>query len=402
MALIWSVAFVGATASAQTWVRDTMRDPTAVTAAVATPAQNDRGPAGLQGTLSAEVGLEYTDNARLTTDGEDALALVLGLKVGLDMPLTEQNQFHLQVAGTRRIYLDGPDGLHSYQSIAPGSDLGFDVFVGRAKIRTFVSASLQEDPIESVVISQTDRFGRLNIDAGAQLDWDMNRVVLQGMVLYGWQDQTAGGNGLDAKRRAVSLQPYFPLGKGGGWGVSLSASDLDYDLAQQNDSHSESVGVFLQHLISRQMRFMAEAGVQRSSFDRDGSINDNEDFSGAYGSLRFDHQVRRALRYTVIAAQEVQDGIGTNFYEIRSIRVAPQLALWRQSHLDCMWLWERIHESGSFGESATRQTLQARLQRPLSSRLEASLEWRWVDKRSDIAARSYTRNRIAIFVQYSL
>ncbi len=386
---------------AQSWLRESVQDPTVVTGGDGRTTSGNLDGSGISGTVTFRGGVEYTDNLRLERSGRSGLALVIGANGGLNMPLTVNNELYLQVAVERKVYVSGDHGDASFMSVAPGTNLGMDVFVGRAKLRGFINLMMQEDPVESVVVNETDRFGRLNADAGVQLDWDLNRVILQGLAMAGRQWHTHGDGSLDAWRYAYSLRPYFPQGAGGGWGLNAAWSEVDYLRQIQNDLDGFSFGLFAQQMITRNMRVLGEVGWQEFDFAETGSILDQDDFHGIYGSLRLDHQLRRTFRYSVLVGEDVNEGIGTNYYRVTRVLFAPQWAFAKQTHLDVTLSHEWIDESSAIGESATRLGATARLQRVLSSRMNGSLEWRYVRKDSSIQTRSYERNQVSLILEYA-
>ena len=386
---------------AQNWMRDSIQESTLLSGDSGNTQNSGGNEESFTGTFAVRTGLMYSDNVKLEREGSSGFAWVLGGNLGFQMPLTVNNELYLQVALNRHIYFSGQKGQQDFQTISPGSNLGLDVYVGRAKIRTFLNMSLQEDPVQAVVVNETDRFGRFNLDGGVQLDWNMNKVVLQAMTLVGRQWHTAGDGSLDAWRYANNLRFFFPKGASGGVGLSIGRSEIDYLKVIQNDTETMSYGIFAHQMLSKNSRISGRFGYQDSSFSNSGTISDTENYSGFYGSLIFDHQVRKSVRYSLMFSHDISDGIGTNFYQISSVRFTPQLTIWKDSFLDVTIGHDWIDESGTFGESATRWNASARVKRSLGSHLSGTLEWQFLDKSSDIFSRTYARNMITALVEYT-
>lgn len=174
-------------AFAQSWVRDHTVQPDSLTGGGGSRAGAAMRMGALEGAASLFADLRYNDNIRLEADGAGGTSLELGAKLGLRYPLTNENELTLDAVVTHEFYLGGVQGSHAYRTIEPGSALAMNAYVGRAKLHPFITASLQEDPISSPVLNNTDRFGRLNVDAGVQLDWDMNKIIWQAAVMGGRQ-----------------------------------------------------------------------------------------------------------------------------------------------------------------------------------------------------------------------
>lgn len=386
----------------QVWLRESLQVPEVMTGGASVTENGDTDADEISGRVTLLAGFEYTDNVMLSENGDDGLAFVYGGTGGFRMPLTVNNELYFQATAMQRVYISGEEGETDFASIAPGSNLGMDVFVGQAKIRGFANISLQEDPVESIVVNETDQFGRFNLDTGVQADWNMNKVVLQGMAMTGWQWQTSGDGSLDAQRAALNLRAYFPQNGSNGWGITTGWSEVDFDLDVQNDSETFSIGVLGQQILSRSTRVSAEIGWQNSTYARNGSIGDYDDYEGLYGALQFDHQVRRALRYSLVLRHDANDGIGTNYFGITSVILTPQVTLWRQTHMGVVLGYDWIDESGPVGETATRANARLRLERALSSQLSGSVEWQYLKKDSDLAGRSFERNMFTLMFEYAL
>lgn len=357
----------------------------------------------LEGAFSAFTEFRYNDNVRLEAGpGISAGSVQLGGKVRLHYPISAVNDLTLEASAAQEFFFRPIEGRQTYRTIEPGSALGLDVIVGRAKIHPFVTAQLQEDPITSPVLNDTDRFGRLNLDAGVQVDWDLNRAVLQGSAIVGRQEELDGGNGyLNAWRRAVSLRPVFPLGPGQLWGLSFSGSQNDYDRTRQNDSTTLSAGGLLSLSLGKNRRMQLSAGLSRTDYETRGSIADYDDRRGLYGQFQFDHQVRRAMRYTVLLRHDGYEGFGTNFYQITSLSLTPQLNVFRRGELSTGIAYEWIDESGTRGEQAERIGLNCALKVPIGRKFDATLSWQYFSKHSDRIGRDYTRQLWAIRLNYT-
>ncbi len=357
----------------------------------------------IQGSISFFAELRFNDNIRLEESANSSgPSLQLGGKVGFNYPISDMNEIALEASVAQEFFLGSVKGEKSFRTIEPGSTLGMNVLVGRAKIHPFITAQLQEDPITAPVLDNTARYGRLNVDAGVQLDWDMNRVIWQGSALMGRQEEISGGNGsLNAWRRAVSLRPMFPLGPGQAWGLSASLSKNDYDRRIQNDSTTFSYGGLFALSVGKNKRLQASGGISNTDYDTSGSIQDFEDASGLYGQVQFDHQVRRTMRYTVMLRHDDYEGFGTNFYHITSLGITPQMNVFRRGELSTGFTYEWIDESGPKGEASNRVGINIALKMPLGRRIDGTVSWQYYSKDADTPARGYTRQLWALRLNYT-
>jgi hypothetical protein len=151
-----SILMLAIPARAQEWVRDHMTQPDTLTGAGGSRAGAAMRMGAIEGALSVFADLRYNDNVRLEVSGESGTSLELGAKVGLRYPLSTENELTLDALVTHEFYLSGVRGSHAYRSIQPGSALGMNAYIGRAKLHPFITASLQEDPISSPVLNNTE------------------------------------------------------------------------------------------------------------------------------------------------------------------------------------------------------------------------------------------------------
>lgn len=387
---------------AQEWVRQRMVQPDSLSGTAGSRAGAAAKIGAIEGSLSVFAELRFNDNVRLEPTTSSGTSLQLGGKFGLNYPISETNELTLEASVAQEFFLDGVKGEDSYRTIEPGSTLGLDVIVGSAKFHPFITAQLQEDPITSPVLNSTNRYGRLNVDAGLQVDWDLNRVILQGSVIAGRQEEVSGGNGsLNAWRQALAFRTVFPLSPGQAWGLTLGYSENDYDRTIQNDSDTFSYGAFVAKSFGRNRRVQATVGISQTDYDTRGSIQDFEDRDGLYGQIQFDHQLRRDVRYTLLLRHDAYDGFGTNFYQITSIGLTPQFNLFARGELITGVTYEWIDESGVNGESARRTGANVAFKMPLGRRFDGTIAWQYFSKQSDNAFREYTRNLWSIRLTYT-
>jgi hypothetical protein len=396
-------SLVAMPARGQEWVRQRMVQPDSISGNTGSRGGESARIGAIQGSLSLFAELRFNDNIRLEDSGaKSGTSLQLGGRVGLNYPISDMNELTLEASVAQEFFLGSVSGEKSFRTIEPGSTLGMNVIVGRAKIHPFITAQLQEDPITAPVLDNTARYGRLNVDGGVQVDWDMNRVIWQGSAVYGRQEEISGGNGsLNAWRRALSLRPLFPLGPGQAWGLAVSYSENDYDRSIQNDSTTFTYGGLLALSVGKNKRMQASAGISNTNYDTRGSINDFEDRNDFYAQVQFDHQMRRSLRYTILLRHDGYEGFGTNFYQITSIGITPQMNVFSRGELSTGLTYEWIDESGPKGETAERIGLNVALKMPLGRRFDGTVSWQYFSKDSDVAGRGYGRQLWALRLNYT-
>lgn len=392
-----SLSVLAPCAHGQFWIRESTVLPETLTGG---------GSSGREGTTtfttSVYGGLEYNDNVTLASNGEGGLAARTGVTAGMHYPVSANNELSFDVSLERLTYLTGVSGSVDYNNILPGTETTFTVFIGSVRIRSFLKASLTEDPTSSPVINNTARFGRFNGQLGTQVDWDLNKVILQGTAAIGRQFATQSANEqIDSWNYALGLRAVFPVSTAMSFGISTTYSTTRYDLDIQNNSTTRSAGVFGTFNLTKNISAQAATGLQWTDYDTNGSINDNTDRAGLYGSLGLSHQIQRRLGYTVTVRHDIDDGYGTNFYEITDIAFSPRFKMVNKWELVGTVGWQWIDESGPTGESAERFNLSMEARRPLGRKTDLSVGAAHYEKFSDQIGKDYVQNRIYFSVRYT-
>ena len=384
-------------ARAQFWVRESTVLPESITGG----GSHDGSKGTLNFTTSVYGGLEFNDNVDLSSSGNSGLALRTGITTGVHYPVSEKNELTFDASLERLTYIAGVSGSEGYNSILPGTATTFTIFAGPVRVRNFLQADLTEDPVATPVINNTSRFGRFTALAGTQVDWDMNKVIWQLTGSVGRQLATESVNSqIDLWRYAVGLRTVFPVGPGTAWGLSTSYAITRYDEKIQNDSTTRAVGAFGRVALSRNMSLESTVGFQRTNYESSGSISDDTDYDGVYGSVGFTHQLRRTLSYTLSARHDIDEGYGTNFYRITEVSLSTTLKMVNKWDLVGNAGWQWIDESDS-GEQARRLNLGLEARRPLGRKVDGSIGVTHVQKFSDQAGKDYTQNRAYFSIRYT-
>lgn len=394
----FSALFLTASISnAQFWIRESTVLPESMTGG---------GSSGRGGTTTFNTsiygGLEYNDNVTLSSSGSGGLAARFGVTSGVKYPVSANNQLSFDMSLERLLYLTGPSGKAGYDNILPGTNTTFTVFIGSVRVRNFLSAELTEDPVNSPVINNTARFGRFNGRIGTQIDWDMNSVIWQAIVSAGRQLATQSVNDqIDFWQYAAALRCVVPMGPATSVGVSTSYAITNYDLAIQNDSTTRSLGAFGLFALSKNITLEPAVGMQWTDYDDSGTIADQTDYSGVYGSLQLSHQLNRKLSYTVSLKHDMDEGYGTNFYQTTEASLAVRLKMVNKWELVGTGSYQWIDESGPTGESAERILLMLEGRRPLGRKVDGNVGIAHYEKFSDQVGKDYVQNRIYFSLRYT-
>lgn len=381
------------------WVRESTVMPDSVTGGGAHGSEGGT----LTFTTAVYGGLEFNDNVKLTEDGESGLAARYGISTAVRYPVSQRNELKFDASLEQLRYLSGIDGEENYNSILPGTETSFTIFTGPVRIRNFLRAELSEDPATSPVApTGTARFGRFNGYAGSQIDWDMNRVIWQLTPTVGRQFATENANSqIDYWSYGLGLRAVFPLAAATSVGVATSHATNRYDNPIQNNSVTRTVGVFGQTALSRSVSVDVATGLQFTDYDDSGSIADRDDFEGLYASVGVSHQVRKNFSYSVQARHDIDEGYGTNFYEVTEISVTAKLSSIHRWEIVVPVSWQWVSISGTNGDDFTRLSVGVEGRRPLGRKLDLSVGVSSYDKFSDLTGADYSQHRCYFSLRYT-
>ena len=384
--------------AAQMWVRESTVMPDSVTGG----GQHGSEGGTLTFTTAVYGGLEFNDNVRLNEDGEEGLALRTGVATSVRYPVSQRNELKFDASLEHLTYLAGIDGSEDYNSILPGTETTFTVFAGPVRVRNFLRVELSEDPVDNPVISGTARFGRFNGYAGSQIDWDMNRVIWQLTGSVGRQFATESVNSqIDYWTYGLGLRAVVPLSAATSVGVSTTYAINRYDERIQNNSVTRTIGVFGQTALSRSVSVEAAAGLQLTDYDDSGSIADRDDFEGVYASAGLAHQVRKNFSYSLQARHDIDEGYGTNFYEVTEISLTPKISSVHRWEIVVPVSWQWVSISGPTGDDFTRLSVGVEGRRPLGRKLDLSVGASAYEKFSDQTGADYSQHRCYFSLRYT-
>lgn len=157
-------------------------------------------------------------------------------------------------------------------------------------------------------------------------------------------------------------------------------------------------------VLSPYTKLRATGGYQAMYFDGNGQSGDKSDFNGWYADLILAQRLNQYVSHSLTIGHEARLGLSVNFAEYTYARY---LAQWRvnarmNAGLDAFL--EQANESGSAqeqgSEDAFRWGVGASVTWRLGSRLNLGLRYRFVDKDSNQALRSYYQSVAAVTIGY--
>jgi Outer membrane protein beta-barrel domain len=355
---------------------------------------------------SVGMGVEFTDNVgiseynrqsdvifrpQLNVDSEWKVSRLNTIRLGLGLSLAKY---------ARSTRLDTQTLL-----LAPGTQLGFDVYVGEhLRLNIHNRIAIVQNPIDELTLSNADRFARLLNSAGvtAYLRYPEHDFVF-GYDHFNYKTLSSEYNYMDRAEEQFFLSARRRLSDAFGAGLEASAALVNYTDDVNNDGTTWTVGAFADTTLSDYTKLRISGGYQNMNFERNGSNGDRSNHGGWYGNLTVAQRVTQYLSHSLTLGHEAVLGLSVNFAEYDFARYA---ATWR---MNPTWTWgfdafvEDANESGGpalSAEHAFRWGAGVSLAWQIANRTTLGLRYQYVDKESDLALRSYYQNSTTISLTY--
>ena len=354
------------------------------------------GPVTFDATGSIEV--EFNDNIGLSENNRDS-DFIFRPEVRLN------SEWRVSTLNTLRFSLGvgyAKYASHSKQDTRsllfdPGSEISFNVYLGdNVRLEFHDRFAVVQNPVDEPTLSNTARFDRFQNSAGVTAFVDLNDLNL--VFGYDHFDYRALGSQfdfLDRREEQFLASASLRFSDAVTAGVDGSFALVNYRQNFNNDGDTWSAGPFVEAAISAFTKVRVSGGYQAMNFDSGGTNGDHSDFGGWYATLAVAQRLNQYWSHSLSFGHEARLGLEVNFAEYTFARY---LADWRVNsrlHAGFDAFVEDADESGSAPldpEHAFRWGTGASLSYRLGSKTSVGLRYRYVNKDSNLALRSYYQN----------
>jgi hypothetical protein len=354
--------------------------------------------------FSATFAVEYNDNINLAeVNTEDDFIIRPQVNINALWPITQLNTLKLDLGIGYSFYLDHPGNDTDGVLIAPGSEIGFDIFVGDFRINFHDRMSLEQDPVSELAISNVVDYGRFQNTAGVSVLWDLNKAVATlGYDHYNYVSTTSAFDYLNRNAEELSGSLYFTATNTTGLGLESSAVFTYYDQHFLNDSTTFSVGAFAETQVTNYLKVRVAAGYQGIWFDSGGGVLDNSDLNDFYANILISQRLNAVLTHSVAAGHETQLGLNSNYIVLNYVRYTASWNIIRNTLLSTEFFYEDADDSGGiFSEHAQRFGGALTIGYQLTQHVTLGARYQYTTKDSDQPLRSYDQNRVSLDGTYS-
>lgn len=380
------------------------------------------GNASFLATGSLDV--ELNDNVALSSSGysslygralqsEEDIILRPHIDTRVFWPITQKNSLNFSLGVGYAKYIRNTD--FDYLTIAPGSELSFDLFVKDFRFTFFDRFAYTQDPLENGAVSGVANYGGLNNSVGANVLWDLNKALLT----FGYAHQNfipdqsefeylTRESELIFTRAAFLLTPYLTVGP------EVTGTLTAYDTSTNflNDSFSYSAGAFAEARLSTHLQLGASAGIVSYEFDSQGQTRASENPLGYYLRLRAAHVLNEYISHSLSGGRETTLGVYSDAQERYFAQYGINWRIIKGLAFSTDFLYEHGNYSANqllapaavpinfLGETYDRFGFTLGLGFRLMEKLTTTLAYRRYMKTSNNELLDYTQNAVTIGVTY--
>ena len=347
---------------------------------------------------SAQMEFEFNDNVGLSEinrKGDVIFRPRLNVEAG--WRVSRLNTIRLGLSLSYAKYLNNPKLDTQALLLDPGSQFGFDIFIGEhLRLNIHDRVQIAQNPIDDANLSNVQRFARVQNSAGvtAFIRYPDVDFVL-GYEHFTYNTLSSEFNFLDRNEEQFFASARRRVSDALGLGIETSASLVNYAQAVNNDATTWTAGAFADATLSDYTKLRVSGGYQNMSFDGNGTSRDRSDFGGWYANLAAAQRLTQYWSHSLTVGREARIGLAVNFADYVFARYD---AVWR---MNAMMTWnldafvEDARESGGAAvsaEHAFRWGGGASLAWKIANRTTLGLGWHYVKKDSDLPLRSYFQN----------
>jgi len=347
---------------------------------------------------SASLDLEYNDNIGLAEENRESdLIFRPTVRVDSRWRVSQLNTLRFAFSAGFAKYADHSDLDTRSLLLDPGSEVSFDIYIGgNLRVNVHDRFSIVQNPVDEATLSNTARFDRFQNAAGFTAFWDLNDLdVIVGYDHYNYRALGNNFDFLDRSEEQIFASSSVALSDAVRVGIDTSVAFIDYRFGFNNDGVTWTAGPFLDMTLSPYTKLRASAGYQAMQFDSGGESGDTSDNNGWYANVAIAQRMNQYWSHSISAGRESRLGLTVNYAEYVYARYVADWRLNTRMNVGAEAFLENINESGGaeqFSEEAFRWGLGASLTWKLGRQVTMSARYRYVNKDSDLALRSYYQN----------
>ncbi|MDB6065952.1 MAG: hypothetical protein JWR26_2160 [Pedosphaera sp.] len=360
--------------------------------------------------IGAGLGVSYTDNVFYSHHPIEDMLVKPEMTVAGLWPITELNTLRLSLGLSYEWYLKNKALNANAPLVNPGSELAFNLFAGDFRIRLHERFSYQEslffngingDDVRFYNFNDVGTFKRLDNEAGFQVTWDLNKVVLSaGYNHENFISYTRSFEYLNRASEWFTTSAALYLGDRAQTGLESQASLHNYDHQTiLNDNWRVRVGPFVEATLREKLKLRVGGGFDTARYDAAALGNNNYDSYYAYARIR---QETRLFSHSLGVGREFL--LGDNANNLRTTYVRYSISSPVVAHVD-LGASASVNVAEEFGgvfeEKFTYYEAGVRVGYQFHKYWRADLSYLFRLKESNLAPRDFHRNQVTLAASYS-
>lgn len=355
--------------------------------------------------VGAGLGLEFNDNVNYSDQfRQEDFIFRPDLNTAGSLPLSEVNALYLSLdlSYAKYVRYDQYDHL----LIAPGSQLGLDIYVKDFHFNLHDQVSASESPVAQGTISGVGTYDEFANTAGLSVDWDLNDLVAS----FGFDHQNAISTTsyfsyLDRSSESFFARAAFQLSQAVTAGPEASIGLTAYDRPLLNDSLNYSLDLYADWQASAHLHIKPRFGYTYYSFDPVPLRPTPPDASSYFFALELTQRMNDFVDLSIDAGRELRLGINSDLIDLWYARPKAGIRLSEKFGLDLHMLFEQGADTGNplFVPNERYTLIGGGLSTSLQLMEKVVLRfgYDYAVKSSDIALRSYHQNKVVLELQYT-
>lgn len=354
-----------------------------------------RGDWRLRAEATLDVG--FDSNVNLSDHNPEADVIVRpGARLFSVLPITERNALTFDLGVSYLAYFDHAE-LDRF-TIAPGSALAFDMFLGNWRVNLHNRFSYLDDPLETGPVSGESRFGGLNNTTGFSVHRQLNELQMDAGYDFGlFRSSVDRFDYLDRGTHAAFIRVAGQLAPEILTGLELSAGQVAYDQALLNNSRNAGAGLYLDWQVSAHLSWSLRGGYTHYAFDQTGRLPAPDDTGGFYLETELRHQLNERLRQRAILRRSFEQGINSELLDRWQARQEVDWYFVHRTPLSTVLFYETGVETGGLvADDYRRFGASLVATRALGEQLSLRFEYAYTRKDSELAGRDYHDHRVVV------
>jgi hypothetical protein len=357
--------------------------------------------------VAPQLGIRYNSNVSISTaNRQEDWILRPAVQLTASYPIGKRNLFELEADVGYDQYFDHPQ--YSAITVVTGSRASFDIYAEDFWINLHDRFSYTRDPGTVAAVANTAVYGGLDNTVGFSVTRDYldfvpsvgydHRNFVASSSQFAYQDS---GSELLNGRAGFRLNPTVVTG------LEAAGSLTTYDENVLNNNTGWSGGAYAEWQPERYLRFTARGGYTTFHFDQTSHTINAQDQNSYYLGITLNHDITKAISYALAGGHELQLGVSTDTIEDWFARASVS---WKIKK-GLTFITALSYEDGTQGATTATSTAEEHfswftgnigLSHPITKNLEASLDYRFTIRSSNLQSRDYTQNLVGLRLTYLL